>query len=66
MHQQYCVIPGIELRSRGVSEVLREIRDRMAGRPVHLCLEWISLTPPARLAYARRPGAVSRPVTGWR
>jgi agmatinase len=39
MHQQYCVIPGIELRSRGVTEVLREIRDRMAGRPVHLCLD---------------------------
>jgi agmatinase len=39
MQRQYGVIPGVELRSRGIPDVLREIRERMAGRPVYLCFD---------------------------
>lgn len=39
IERQYGVIPGIELRSRGIPDVLREIRERMAGRPVYLCFD---------------------------
>ena len=39
IHRQYGVIPGIELRSRGIPDVLREIRERMDGRPVYLCFD---------------------------
>ena len=30
---------AIELRSRGIPDVLREIRERMAGRPTYLCFD---------------------------
>src|SRR5215475_9548645 len=39
IQRQYGVIPGIELRGRGVPDVLREIRERMAGRPTYLCFD---------------------------
>lgn len=39
IERQYGVIPGIELRSRGTPDVLREIRERMAGRPTYLCFD---------------------------
>src|SRR4029077_1823788 len=39
MQRQYGGIPGVELRSRGIPDVLREIRERMAGRPVYLCFD---------------------------
>ena len=34
IERQYGFIPGVELRSRGIPDVLRETRERMAGRPV--------------------------------
>jgi arginase family enzyme len=39
IHRQYGVIPGVELRQRGIEDVLREVHDRLAGRPVHLCFD---------------------------
>jgi len=39
IQRQYGVISGIELRSRGIPDVLREIRERMAGRPTYLCFD---------------------------
>ena len=39
IERQYGVISGVELRSRGIPDMLREIRDRMAGRPVYLCFD---------------------------
>src|SRR5262252_4023373 len=39
IQRQYGVISGIELRSRGILDVLREIRGRMAGRSTYLCFD---------------------------
>jgi agmatinase len=39
IHRQYGVIPGVELRQRGIEDVLREVCERLAGRPVYLCFD---------------------------
>jgi agmatinase len=35
----YELIPGADLTRRGIDDVLREVHDRLAGRPVYLCFD---------------------------
>ena len=43
----YTVIPGADLRARGVADVAAEIRRTVAGRPVHLCFDMDFFDPSA-------------------
>jgi hypothetical protein len=65
IERQYGVIPGVELRSRGIPDVLREIRERMAGRPVYLCFDMDFFDPSCapgatRHLPMRSPGLASK------
>lgn len=37
--QGYQLIHGADLEKRGIDDVLREVHDRLAGRPVYLCFD---------------------------
>ena len=43
----YNLIRGDDVRRRGVSDVLREIREAVAGRPVYLCFDMDYIDPSA-------------------
>jgi agmatinase len=66
IERQYGVIPGVEMRSRGTADLFREIRERMAGRPVYLCFDMDFFDPPCAPGVCTPPRAAPLPATGWR
>lgn len=43
----YNLIPGDEVRRRGTGDVVREVREAVAGRPVYLCFDMDYIDPSA-------------------
>ena len=63
--QGYQLIDGESLTSRGITDVLTELHDRLGGRPVYLCFDMDFLILHVRLGSAPPPSEALRPAKGF-